>query len=550
MQIWNRYFRGVEDIWLTLLLAVFALVFVTVKLLGLWVSHRAASRRQTGRLARLVGDEVGAAYMLPLALTVPFYVLLITMIVECTLMLAQKIGSVGAAYSAARAAAVWLPYETAMPKEAPDYTPLEDRQAMVQLAAARAMWPYASGSEVNTSSTQLDDLVEETIAQQIDAFQNYSGDSSFKRDYLKRKFIYAFNSSSIEIAYLDPTTEEVAKTPLFNSTIQLTLRYEAPIHTFGIGRLFGEKSKFGNFYVRPILTTVTIENEGVKRDPNPKLASKNKVNKSLGIKYYERHNVTNRPAVALGGSASNTRPTNNSSTSASGNNGTNSVNQSDSERHQAEVSLAQLEQQYAQATGEQRNHLRELIEDYRIALGLSAGKPYTGEVSWFETPNAPSNIGPHFHIYVLEDRLGVPGVGINRGRTFVQDVRTGEVYLYQHFSGGASNDATVKNPFGVDIGYAELQGDAYYEGFNPQTSMSTGLGADTSVSVLAGYVIQQGPLGSTLQGAQIGTTIGGAISYGPTGYRYSGSYPSLQSAGYGTIWSKPKENVQFIPAPE
>ncbi len=227
--------------------------------------------------------------MLPLVLTMPFYVLLITMIVECSLMLTQKIGSVGAAYSAARAAAVWLPYENAMPKNAPDYTPLEQRQAMVHLAAARAMWPYASGAESHASSEPIDESLNATIDQQIAAFQAYSGDQKFDMEYLKRKFAYAYNGSTIETVYLDPVSGEPyddKETPAFNAMIQLTLRYEAPIHTYGIGRLFWEKSQFGNYFIRPVVTTVLIENEGVKKSSLSNQSASFSTNRSLGIRYY------------------------------------------------------------------------------------------------------------------------------------------------------------------------------------------------------------------------------------------------------------------------
>jgi len=231
--------------------------------------------------------------MLPLVLTMPFYVLLITMIIECTLMLTAKIGSVGAAYSAARAAAVWLPYESAMPKTAPDYTPIEDRELMVRLAAARSMWPYASGSKSHASDEPLDEFIDATMTQQIEAFRTYSGHQKFdaeylkRTEYLKRKFAYAFNALTIAVDYFDPITRVATEKPAFNAKLQLTLHYEAPIHTFGIGRLFGEKSQTGKFFVRPVVTTVLIENEGVKPSLEGKRISPDKLSKSLGIRYYD-----------------------------------------------------------------------------------------------------------------------------------------------------------------------------------------------------------------------------------------------------------------------
>lgn len=229
--------------------------------------------------------------MLPLVLTIPIYVLLIAMIIECTLLLTAKVGSVGAAYSAARAAAVWLPYENAMPQDAADYTPLEHRQTMVRLAAARAIFPYASGSKSHASALGLDPFVVATAKQQIEVFRAYSGNSKFDVEYLRRKFAYAYNCSTLEIKYLHPENEEVygsSQVPAFNAKIELTLRYEAPIHTFGIARLFGQRSQSGKHFVRPIVTTVMIENEGVKPSHDIAKLGAGSSSQSLGIRYYDR----------------------------------------------------------------------------------------------------------------------------------------------------------------------------------------------------------------------------------------------------------------------
>ncbi len=50
----------------------------------------------------LAGDQTGAAYMLPLVLTMPFYVLLITLIIGVHADADGQDRSVGAAYAAAR----------------------------------------------------------------------------------------------------------------------------------------------------------------------------------------------------------------------------------------------------------------------------------------------------------------------------------------------------------------------------------------------------------------------------------------------------------------
>ncbi len=120
-------------------------------------------------------------------------------------------------------------------------------------------------------------------------FQAYAGNQSLDVAYLKRKFAYACNASSIDIQYLHPDSGAVYEkqdTPAFNAKIQLTLNYEAPIHTYGIGRLFGQRSQIGNHFVRRVVTSVMIENEGVKAAKPMNGRSTAKGGKSLGIKYY------------------------------------------------------------------------------------------------------------------------------------------------------------------------------------------------------------------------------------------------------------------------
>ncbi len=293
MQRWQQYLSGAEDLWI--LLAVCLGLFI-------WMTHKVMQSWKTRRLARLSGSESGATYMLPLVLTIPFYVLLIAMIVECTLMLAQKIGNVGAAYAAARAAVVWLPYETAIAKNAPDHTPIEYRLMMVKLAAARAMWPYASGSKSHQATVPADAFIEATIEQQLAALEAFSNEQDFDREYLKRKFRYAYNACTIEVKYLDAETGEPTDDPAFNAKLQLTLSYDCAIHTAGVGRWFGVKSSLGNFYVRRAATTIILENEGTK---HLKLdaTSQPKTDRlpSLGIRYYDRPTVANSQSSPVAG---------------------------------------------------------------------------------------------------------------------------------------------------------------------------------------------------------------------------------------------------------
>ena len=58
-------------------------------------------------MRRLANDEDGAAYTLSYVMVIPVYALLICLIIESVLMLTAKLGTVYAAYAAARTASVW-----------------------------------------------------------------------------------------------------------------------------------------------------------------------------------------------------------------------------------------------------------------------------------------------------------------------------------------------------------------------------------------------------------------------------------------------------------
>jgi len=524
MQFWNEYVAGMESIWCLLTASIFAFVLVTSKWVGIWSARR---------LAGVAKDEAGATYMLPLVLTIPFYVLLIAMIIECTLILTTKIGCVGAAYSAARSAAVWLPYENAMPKDAPDYTPLEDRQSRVRSAAARAMWAYASGAKAHATDAAMDALLNETIDQQILVFQAYSGNQKYDADYLKRKFAYAYNSSTIEPpVYLDPKTAKeyaVGETPAFNAKIKLTLRYEAPFHTAGIGRLFGERSQFGSHFVRPVITTVTIENEGVKSNMSRTNVSPRKLGKSLGIKYYDRATVIGQAPFGA----------NSISIAASQDASTNKFEQNTVERNRLEQTLAQLRQRLVEAVGEEKANIAELIEDYRIALGETPNRPYSEDYSWYGSNTKPE-VAPqptNFITYALETRWAYGYAGGAFGRTFVVDPATGRVRLYRHVTAGPltgpSQFIVSKPRMGLGVAYAEIEGVS--SSFELESS-EVSFGGDLAIGF--GGVSQSNLSGELSGGYQAGAMIGGSLGFGITRYSFAGEYPSLEAAGFDALWTR------------
>ena len=177
-----------------------------------------------------------------------------------------------AVIAAAQAAMVYLPAEELNPPSSPDYlTPIE-RMDKVRWAAARTMWPAGSGATKHAPMSKSLSPNYSTVA--IAGFEKF-GKTQFDQAYLNRKLNYAFNACKVEVKKLAPNSA------IESNPVEVTLRYEMPFHTPGVGRLFGRKSNQGNFYVTSLEAKICIDQE-IPRSKN----------RSLGIRYYERTSPT------------------------------------------------------------------------------------------------------------------------------------------------------------------------------------------------------------------------------------------------------------------
>src|SRR6185437_5924062 len=91
---------------------------------------------QHAGVRHFIADENGAAYTLSYVMVIPVYAILICMIIETVLMLSAKLGTVYAAYSAARTASVWS-----------SATTWDKTLAKAKQAAVQSMVPFASGMQ-------------------------------------------------------------------------------------------------------------------------------------------------------------------------------------------------------------------------------------------------------------------------------------------------------------------------------------------------------------------------------------------------------------------
>jgi len=203
-------------------------------------------------LQRIAVNESGAGYTLSYVMCLPFLVLLIAALIECSLLLIVKVGTVYAAYAAGRSAAVW---QTATPNELVD---------KARLAAVQAMVPFASS---NPAHNPRGENPSASYFAYRSAYSRYAR-KPVADAYLRAKYAYAQFATKVNVT---PATD-------FNGDIVVSLTYEMPFHTLGVGRLFGRAANWN-----PTIYTVAIRSEAIVQNEGPRPPSH-----KLGIVYESR----------------------------------------------------------------------------------------------------------------------------------------------------------------------------------------------------------------------------------------------------------------------
>lgn len=190
-------------------------------------------------LRQLALEEDGAAYTLSYVMVIPVYALLICLIIETCLMLTAKLGTVYAAFAAARTASVWS-----------SATTWEKAQAKAQQAAIKSMVPFASGTQSALSTVPTAPGVAVGFPRYWLAYQAYAK-KPVAHNYLLAKYNYA--SRNVEVTIAGPPSTS-------DAPITAKVTYRFPFNVPGIGRLIGQRGIGGYYYA--ITSEVTIPNEG------------------------------------------------------------------------------------------------------------------------------------------------------------------------------------------------------------------------------------------------------------------------------------------------
>ena len=277
--------ESVIDIWIIWLVTVVVLLFF---------ARRLFARFSWRNVKQFHAGESGASYALPYVLTFPFFVLLMALMMQTSLVIMCKIGTVYSAHAAARTAIVWRSADPNDEERGWDYT-----RYSVKRAATMAMTPFASsnpnhrsklfplypvavGDGGDTELGQLDlpvtlanllayvdrelyvniyhRLLEEANAQDsVDAhgiIQNQQ--RSAKKSYITNKYSYAAAATTISMP-----RDIVA----WNEDMEVKVKYRMAFQIPGTARLLGGTySLWGQMYYRDIETTVTLPSEAAETD--------------------------------------------------------------------------------------------------------------------------------------------------------------------------------------------------------------------------------------------------------------------------------------------
>lgn len=247
------YLRFAEGAWLLWLVGVAGLLLL---------ARAALADFSRAEWKALLCEEDGAAYTLSFVLTFPLYIAFIFLVVETTLFLIVKIGTVHAAYAAARSHIVWSSLDANKAKA-------KQQQAAVNVMAAFASSNVKHALAVGATHPQAPPVI--NAAKYFAAYRAYD----FKVEhpgtvkYITKKYIYA------HIATKATVTE---KSTDWNGDVEAKVEYEMPFQLTFIGRIIGHRVLPGvNVYTFRVQSTVTLPNDAPRND-----------SRTLGIDYVPR----------------------------------------------------------------------------------------------------------------------------------------------------------------------------------------------------------------------------------------------------------------------
>jgi len=261
MDFWE-IFRSVEIVWLLWFSSMAVFGFLLRRLL-IRLSHtdvRALWQRLS--LRRFHRNQIGAAYSLSFILILPFLIFLIALIIETSYMLVAKIGTMHAAFAAARTGTVWSTGDTNDDAENGFSKPAKIN---AEQSAITAMVPYASGTPKvsGRENSDVSDKAEKyyRVYSDIKAHNPTPPPKGWGKElgksYIKKKYRYSAYATQAELSLVPNENNNAVR---WKQYVQAKVTYEYPFTVLPVGRALLGKEKGGRV-VYEIQSIAKINNE-------------------------------------------------------------------------------------------------------------------------------------------------------------------------------------------------------------------------------------------------------------------------------------------------
>jgi hypothetical protein len=194
--------------------------------------------------------------------------ILICLVVEATSLLIVKIGTMYAAYAAARSCIVWQP------------TVASSAQERMELAGKQAMVPFSSSLpflQVNATPPGGSDQA------YMAAYRKYAAGIPPRQPanaYWTNRYNYAW--SATRVTQVSVTNRSDPGTAVATPMYSVSVAHDAPLITPLIGRILGSR-QVGSYWVREIKSQITLPAEATQRIGDP--LADNPPSQPLGITY-------------------------------------------------------------------------------------------------------------------------------------------------------------------------------------------------------------------------------------------------------------------------
>ncbi len=294
-------FQSVEDVWVIWIITVMILAYSV---------RRALRGFSWASVKRFSKSEAGASYALAYVLTFPFYLLLMAMLLQASLILMCKIGTSYSAYCTARTVTAWQGHEPSSSDNI-DYAKHYLRYK-AKRAATMAMVPFANSYPHKDlfpaypislyGPISLDD-VDLTDQESIEEFLDKGGvdfgstfanllttidriayvamykqlnETAHQLDTTTKSSIIKNSQSRVQDSYIEHKYDYAAaatriyipdETVAWNDDLEVKIKYRMTFHIPGTARIFmGKKPDWSKHFYRDIETTVVIPSEAAESE--------------------------------------------------------------------------------------------------------------------------------------------------------------------------------------------------------------------------------------------------------------------------------------------